>query len=83
MISNVLLSVSNVTVLRVKYRFEFMLFSLFHEQEWFSHSLKMFIAQKRKYVHKTLRGKCQSLKDLEKGLSNKDGLKVKKNSSQR
>ena len=32
----------------------------------------MFIAQKRKYVHKTLRGKCQSLKDLEKGLSNKD-----------
>ena len=32
----------------------------------------MFIAQKRKYVHKTLREKCQSLKDLEKGLSNKD-----------
>ena len=32
----------------------------------------MLIAQKRKYVHKTLRGKCQSLKDLEKGLSNKD-----------
>ena len=26
----------------------------------------------RKYVHKTLREKCQSLKDLEKGLSNKD-----------
>ena len=32
----------------------------------------MFIAQKRKYVHKTLRGKCQSLKDLEKGSTNKD-----------
>ena len=32
----------------------------------------MFIAQKRKYVHKSLRGKCQSLNDLEKGLSNKD-----------
>ena len=32
----------------------------------------MFIAQKRKYVHKILRKKCQSLKDLEKGLSNKD-----------
>ena len=32
----------------------------------------MLIAQKRKYVHKTLREKCQSLKDLEKGLSNKD-----------
>ena len=35
-------------------------------------SLKMLIAQKRKYVHKTLREKCQSLKDLEKGMSNKD-----------
>ena len=33
MILNVLLSVLNVTVLRVKYRIEFMLFSLFHEQE--------------------------------------------------
>ena len=32
----------------------------------------MLIAHRRKYVHKTLRGKCQSLKDLEKGLSNKD-----------
>ena len=32
----------------------------------------MLIAQKRKYVHKTLREKCQSLKGLEKGLSNKD-----------
>ena len=32
----------------------------------------MFIAQKRKYVHKPLREKYQSLKDLEKGLSNKD-----------
>ena len=32
----------------------------------------MFIAQKRKYVHKILREKCQSLKNLEKGLSNKD-----------
>ena len=31
----------------------------------------MFIAQKRKYVH-TLREKCQSLKDIEKGLPNKD-----------
>ena len=27
---------------------------------------------KRKYVHKIKREKCQSLKDLEKGLSNKD-----------
>ena len=35
-------------------------------------SLKMSIAQKRKYVHKTLREIWQSLKDLEKGLSNKD-----------
>ena len=69
-----------------------MFFSLFHEQEYFSHSLNMLIAQKRKYVHKTLREKCQLLYDLEKGLSNKDmvhrktpcifGLKVKKNSSQ-
>ena len=55
----------------------------------------MLIAQKRKYAHKTLQEKCQSFKDLEKGLSNKDvaakygvpkspyllGLKVKKNSS--
>ena len=50
-----------------------MLLSLFHEQEEFSHlSLKMLIAQKRNYVHKTLREKCQSLNDLEKGLSNKD-----------
>ena len=32
----------------------------------------MLIAQKRKYVHKTLWEKCQALKDLEKGLSNKD-----------
>ena len=32
----------------------------------------LLIAQERKYVHKTLREKCQSLKDLEKGLSNKD-----------
>ena len=32
----------------------------------------MFIAQKCKYVHKILREKCQSLKDIEKGLSNKD-----------
>ena len=32
----------------------------------------MFIAQKCKYVHKTLWEKCQSLKGLEKGLSNKD-----------
>ena len=36
----------------------------------------MLIAQKRKYVHKTLREKCQSLKDLEKGLSNKAAKKV-------
>ena len=28
--------------------------------------------KKHKYVHKFLREKCQSLKDLEKGLSNKD-----------
>ena len=32
----------------------------------------MLIAQKRKYVYETLRKKCQSLNDLEKGLSNKD-----------
>ena len=54
MISNVLLSVSNITVLWVKYIFEFMVLILFHEQE-FTRSLKMLIAQKRKYVHKTLR----------------------------
>ena len=35
-------------------------------------SLKMLIAQKRKYVQRTLWEKCQSLKDLEKALSNKD-----------
>ena len=32
----------------------------------------MLITQKRKYVYKALREKCQSLKDLEKGLPNKD-----------
>ena len=32
----------------------------------------MLIAQKPEYVHKILREKCQSLKDLEKGLSNND-----------
>ena len=34
--------------------------------------LKMQVAGKRKYTHKTLREKCQALKDLEKGESNKD-----------
>ena len=34
--------------------------------------LKMLVAGKRKYTHKTLREKCQALKDLEKGESNKD-----------
>ena len=34
--------------------------------------LKMFVTGKRKYTHKTLREKCQSLKDMEKGESNKD-----------
>ena len=34
--------------------------------------LKMLVAGKRKYTHKTLRKKCQALKDLEKGESNKD-----------
>ena len=33
---------------------------------------KMLVAGKRKYTHKTLREKCQALKDLEKGESNKD-----------
>ena len=33
---------------------------------------KMFVAGKRKYTHKTLREKCQALKDLEKGEINKD-----------
>ena len=32
----------------------------------------MLVAGKRKYTHKTLREKCQALKDLEKGESNKD-----------
>ena len=34
--------------------------------------LKMLVAGKRKYTHKTLREKFQALKDLEKGESNKD-----------
>ena len=34
--------------------------------------LKMLVAGKRKYTHKTLREKCQALKDLEKGESKKD-----------
>ena len=33
--------------------------------------LKMLVAGKRKYTHKTLREKCQALKDLEKGESSK------------
>ena len=33
---------------------------------------KMLVAGKRKYTHKTLREKCQALKDLDKGESNKD-----------
>ena len=45
--------------------------------------LKMLVAGKRKYAHKTLGKKCQALKDLEKGESNKDvaapGLRTKKN----
>ena len=32
----------------------------------------MLVAGKRKYNHKSLREKCQALKDLEKGMSNKD-----------
>ena len=32
----------------------------------------MLVAGKRKCTHKTLREKCQALKDLEKGESNKD-----------
>ena len=32
----------------------------------------MLAAQKRKHVHKTLQEKCQALKDIEKGLPNKD-----------
>ena len=35
-------------------------------------ALKMLVAGKRKYPHKTLCEKCQALKDLEKGESNKD-----------
>ena len=34
--------------------------------------LKMLVARKRKYTHKTLREKRQALKDAEKGESNKD-----------
>ena len=34
--------------------------------------LKMLVAGERKYTHKTFREKCQALKDLEKGESNKD-----------
>ena len=32
----------------------------------------MLVLQKRKHVHKTLQGKCQALKEIEKGLPNKD-----------
>ena len=32
----------------------------------------MLVAQKRKHVHKTRQEKCQALKDIEKGLPNKD-----------
>ena len=31
----------------------------------------MLVAQKCKHVHKTLQGKCQALKNIEKGLPNK------------
>ena len=34
--------------------------------------LKMLVAGKRIYTHKILGGKCQALKDLEKGESNKN-----------
>ena len=34
--------------------------------------LEMLVAGKRKYTHKILREKCQALKDLEKGESNKE-----------
>ena len=34
--------------------------------------LKMLVAGKRKYTHKTLREKCHAFKDLDKGESNKD-----------
>ena len=34
--------------------------------------LKMLVAGKRKYTNKTLREKCQALKDLEKGETNRD-----------
>ena len=33
---------------------------------------KMLVANKRKLVNKTLKEKCAALKDLEKGVSNKD-----------
>ena len=32
----------------------------------------MLVAQKRKHVHKTLQEKCHALKDIEKGLPNRD-----------
>ena len=32
----------------------------------------MLVAQKRKHVHKTLQGKCQAVKHIEKGFPNKD-----------
>ena len=32
----------------------------------------MLVAQKHKHVYKTLQEKCQALKDIEKGLRNKD-----------
>ena len=38
----------------------------------FLNKIKMLVAQKRKHVHKTLQEKCQALKDIEKGLPNKD-----------
>ena len=44
----------------------------FHYSTNKSSSLADVGCKKRKYVHKTLREKCQSFKDLEKGLSNKD-----------
>ena len=40
----------------------------------FLNKIKMLVAQERKHVHKTLQEKCQAvnLKDIEKGLPNKD-----------
>ena len=45
----------------------------YHEAFFFTNKSEMMVArQKRKHVHKTLREEAQALKDIEKGLTNKE-----------